>query len=158
MLDIGVCLKREYSQEVDLSSVWCADLVCTCSSTWSEWMLILWCCCYGYHSQELELPGPCHCHYGIGWTGLVLLLVLLWHSWTGLKLLLLLPLLLQIVPGCAFFASKVQLGPQGIAKVLPLGTMNDFEKEAMEAMLPELKAQIAKGIKFAQEPPTPKAA
>jgi malate dehydrogenase len=73
-------------------------------------------------------------------------------------LLLLLLVLLQIVPGCPYFASKVQLGPHGIAKVLPLGTMNDFEKEAMEAMLPELKAQIAKGIKFAQEPAAPKAA
>lgn len=34
-------------------------------------------------------------------------------------------------------------------QVMPLGSMNDFEKAAMEAMLPELKAQIQKGIDFA---------
>jgi hypothetical protein len=40
--------------------------------------------------------------------------------------------LLQIVPDCAFFATKVQLGPEGVSKVLPLGTMTDFEQQAMQ--------------------------
>ena len=32
-----------------------------------------------------------------------------------------------------------------------LGTLNDFEKAAMDAMLPELKTQIQKGIEFANK-------
>jgi len=63
----------------------------------------------------------------------------------------------DVVPGCAFFASRVQLGPQGVAKVHGLGDLNDFEKAALDAMLPELQAQIAKGIEFARSPPAPKA-
>jgi hypothetical protein len=50
----------------------------------------------------------------------------------------------QVVPGCPFFASKVQLGPDGVAQVLGLGTLNDFERRALDAMLPELKDQIQK--------------
>jgi malate dehydrogenase len=56
------------------------------------------------------------------------------------------------VPGCAFFASRVQLGPEGVAKVNGLGPLNDFEKAALDAMLPELKAQIEKGVQFASAP------
>lgn len=37
-----------------------------------------------------------------------------------------------------------------MAKVLGLGEMDEFEKKAFEAMLPELKGQITKGIEFAQ--------
>eukprot|EP00775_Hariotina_reticulata_P005942 gene5942-6181_t len=62
----------------------------------------------------------------------------------------------QVVPGCPFFASRVQLGPEGIAKVNGLGPLNDFEKAELEAMLPELKAQIEKGIAFAKNPPAKK--
>ena len=47
----------------------------------------------------------------------------------------------------------MQLGPEGVAKVNGLGSMNDFEKAAMEAMLPELKTQIEKGLAFAKNPP-----
>jgi len=47
-----------------------------------------------------------------------------------------------------FFASKVQLGPNGIEKVLPIGTLNDYEKKKLEELLPELKASIKKGVDF----------
>lgn len=53
--------------------------------------------------------------------------------------------LVQVVPGVPFFASKVLLGPQGVAKVLGVGEMDAFEKDAFEKMLPELKSQIQKG-------------
>eukprot|EP00879_Flechtneria_rotunda_P025202 GHRR01026770.1.p2 GENE.GHRR01026770.1~~GHRR01026770.1.p2 ORF type:complete len:134 (+),score=34.89 GHRR01026770.1:112-513(+) len=59
----------------------------------------------------------------------------------------------DVVPGCPFFASRVQLGPEGVVKVNGLGPLNDFEKQALEDMLPELKAQIEKGIHFAKNPP-----
>jgi malate dehydrogenase len=37
-----------------------------------------------------------------------------------------------------------------------LGPLNDFEKAELEAMLPELKTQIEKGIAFAKNPPAKK--
>lgn len=55
--------------------------------------------------------------------------------------------------GCAFFASRVQLGPEGVTKVFPLGALNEFEDAALKAMLPELKEQVDKGIAFAKNPP-----
>uniref|UniRef100_A0A7S3VRQ4 malate dehydrogenase n=2 Tax=Dunaliella tertiolecta TaxID=3047 RepID=A0A7S3VRQ4_DUNTE len=55
----------------------------------------------------------------------------------------------DVVPDCPFFASKVLLGPGGVAKVLPLGNMDAFEQACFDAMLPELKASIQKGIDFA---------
>jgi malate dehydrogenase len=58
---------------------------------------------------------------------------------------------LQVVPGVPFFASRVQLGPEGVAKINGLGPLNDFEKQALDAMLPELKAQIEKGLEFAKK-------
>jgi malate dehydrogenase len=63
----------------------------------------------------------------------------------------------DVVAGVPFFASRVQLGPQGVAKVNGLGELNAFEKAALDAMLPELKAQIDKGLEFARNPPAPKA-
>jgi malate dehydrogenase len=44
----------------------------------------------------------------------------------------------------------VQLGPEGVAKINGLGPLSDFEKQALDAMVPELKAQIEKGIAFAK--------
>jgi len=57
----------------------------------------------------------------------------------------------DVVPGVPFFASRVQLGPEGVAKVNGLGPLNDFEKQALDAMLPELKTQIEKGLAFAKQ-------
>lgn len=57
---------------------------------------------------------------------------------------------LQVVPGLPFFATRVQLGPEGVAKINGLGPLSDFEKQALDAMVPELKAQIEKGIAFAK--------
>ncbi|KAF6252452.1 NAD-dependent malate dehydrogenase [Scenedesmus sp. NREL 46B-D3] len=59
----------------------------------------------------------------------------------------------DVVPGAPFFASHVQLGPEGVAKVNGLGQLNEFEKAALDAMLPELKSQIEKGLAFAKNPP-----
>ncbi len=63
--------------------------------------------------------------------------------------------LMQVIPGLPFFASKVLLGPQGIAKVLGVGELDAFEKAALEAMLPQLKGEIAKGVEFVLSPPAP---
>jgi malate dehydrogenase len=50
-----------------------------------------------------------------------------------------------------FFSSKVRLGKNGVEEVFGLGPLSDFEKEGLEALKPELKASIEKGIKFARE-------
>jgi len=47
-----------------------------------------------------------------------------------------------------FFASKVRLGKNGVEEVLGLGPMTDFEKQGLEALKPELKSSIEKGIAF----------
>lgn len=56
----------------------------------------------------------------------------------------------QVVPGLPFFATRVQLGPEGVAKINGLGPLNDYEKAALDSMVPELKAQIEKGLAFAK--------
>ncbi|CDP05985.1 unnamed protein product [Coffea canephora] len=50
-----------------------------------------------------------------------------------------------------FFASKVRLGKNGVEEVLGLGPLSDYEKEGLEALKPELKSSIEKGIKFANQ-------
>ncbi|KAF3526693.1 hypothetical protein F2Q69_00046949 [Brassica cretica] len=50
-----------------------------------------------------------------------------------------------------FFASKVRLGKNGVEEVLDLGPLSDFEKEGLEALKPELKSSIEKGVKFANQ-------
>ncbi|WOH05893.1 hypothetical protein DCAR_0625316 [Daucus carota subsp. sativus] len=50
-----------------------------------------------------------------------------------------------------FFVSKVRLGKNGVEEVLGLGALSDYEKQGLEALLPELKSSIEKGIKFANQ-------
>jgi len=50
-----------------------------------------------------------------------------------------------------FFASKVTLGPEGVATVHDLGKLSDFEAEGVKKLLPDLKKQIAKGVEFASK-------
>jgi len=47
-----------------------------------------------------------------------------------------------------FFASKVTLGPEGVATVHGLGELSASEKAGVEKLLPDLKKQIAKGVAF----------
>lgn len=47
-----------------------------------------------------------------------------------------------------FFATKVRLGPNGAEEVLPFGDLSPFEKEGLEKLIPDLSAQVAKGIAF----------
>ncbi|KAK7388933.1 hypothetical protein VNO78_23761 [Psophocarpus tetragonolobus] len=52
-----------------------------------------------------------------------------------------------------FFASRVKLGRKGIEALIPsdLQGLSDYEQKALEALKPELKASIEKGIAFAQK-------
>ncbi|XP_028244978.1 malate dehydrogenase, glyoxysomal-like isoform X1 [Glycine soja] len=47
-----------------------------------------------------------------------------------------------------FFASKVRLGRGGVEEILPLGPLNDSERESLEKAKKELAASIEKGISF----------
>lgn len=46
---------------------------------------------------------------------------------------------------------QVRLGKNGVEEVLGLGALSDYEKQGLEALLPELKSSIEKGIKFANQ-------
>ncbi|KAL0320624.1 UNVERIFIED_CONTAM: Malate dehydrogenase, mitochondrial [Sesamum radiatum] len=50
-----------------------------------------------------------------------------------------------------FFASKVRLGKNGVEEVLGLGPLSDYEKQGLEALKPELKSSIEKGVAFVRD-------
>ncbi|PLW32211.1 hypothetical protein PCANC_18917 [Puccinia coronata f. sp. avenae] len=52
--------------------------------------------------------------------------------------------------GVEYFASNVELGPEGVGKILPIGSVSKEEQELINACLPELKKNIEKGVKFVQ--------
>jgi len=51
----------------------------------------------------------------------------------------------------AFFASPCKFGPDGVKEVLPFGKLSAYEQGWFDKMLPDLKAQIQKGIDFANK-------
>jgi malate dehydrogenase len=57
----------------------------------------------------------------------------------------------SVEPDLPFFASRVKLSTEGVETIHPVGSMSKYEKEALDAMKPELLASIEKGIKFANE-------
>jgi malate dehydrogenase len=44
----------------------------------------------------------------------------------------------------------VRVQKSGVTRIHPIGAMSDFEKAALDKMVPELKTSIDKGVKFAQ--------
>ena len=48
----------------------------------------------------------------------------------------------------AYFASPCKFGPDGVKEVLPFGTLSAYEQGWFDKMIPDLKAQIAKGVAF----------
>merc|ERR1712129_49099 len=48
-----------------------------------------------------------------------------------------------------FFASKVQLGPDGISEVFGIGEITAYEQEWLEKLKVELVGSIEKGVQFA---------
>ncbi|KAF7331055.1 malate dehydrogenase [Mycena venus] len=51
--------------------------------------------------------------------------------------------------GIDFFSSNVELGPNGVEKIHPLGELSAEEQKLLDACLPELKKNIEKGKAFA---------
>ena len=50
--------------------------------------------------------------------------------------------------GIEFFSSKVELGPNGVQKIHPVGEVDANETNLLEACMGDLKKNIAKGISF----------
>lgn len=50
--------------------------------------------------------------------------------------------------GIDFFASKVELGPNGVDKIFPIGAIDANEEKLVEACLADLKKNIDKGVAF----------
>ena len=55
--------------------------------------------------------------------------------------------------GIDFFASKVELGPNGVEKIHEVGKITEFEQKLLDVCLKDLKTNISKGVKFANENP-----
>ncbi|KAL9035798.1 MAG: hypothetical protein Q9180_004658 [Flavoplaca navasiana] len=55
--------------------------------------------------------------------------------------------------GIDFFASKVELGPNGVEKIHDVGKITPKEQELLDVCLKDLKGNIAKGVKFVKENP-----
>jgi len=51
-----------------------------------------------------------------------------------------------------FFSSRVELGPEGVVKIHPLGKITDAEQALVKAALPELASNIDKGVAFIDSP------
>ena len=59
----------------------------------------------------------------------------------------------DIVPGCEFFASTVELGPEGVVAVQPLSGLSMYEQDLLDVAIPDIQANIAKGKEFARGAP-----
>lgn len=56
--------------------------------------------------------------------------------------------------GIDFFSSRVELGPEGVKEIFPIGEIDANESKLMEACLGDLKKNIEKGVSFvAANPP-----
>jgi malate dehydrogenase len=50
-----------------------------------------------------------------------------------------------------YFTSKVVFGPDGVNKVLPVGTLNEYEEKRLEEAKAQLKTEIETGLKYAED-------
>jgi malate dehydrogenase len=55
--------------------------------------------------------------------------------------------------GIDFFSSKVELGPEGVSKIHPVGEVDAVEEKLLEACFADLKKNIEKGVAFVASNP-----
>lgn len=55
--------------------------------------------------------------------------------------------------GVEYFASNVELGPNGVEKIHPVGQITDHEQKLLDVCLKDLAGNINKGVKFVKENP-----
>ena len=53
--------------------------------------------------------------------------------------------------GIDFFSSKVELGPNGVEKIHPIGKVDAAEEKLIQACVADLKKNIEKGKKFVSQ-------
>ncbi|RUP48176.1 malate dehydrogenase, NAD-dependent [Jimgerdemannia flammicorona] len=51
-----------------------------------------------------------------------------------------------------YFAPKVDIGPQGVVKIHPLGPISSYEKRLLRIVSPVLKEEVKKGVSFVHRP------
>jgi len=56
----------------------------------------------------------------------------------------------SVMPGVTFFSSNVELGPNGVKTIHPLGKLSPYEEKLIAAAVPELATSIKKGVEFVQ--------
>ncbi|KAK9767396.1 Malate dehydrogenase, cytoplasmic [Basidiobolus ranarum] len=54
----------------------------------------------------------------------------------------------QEYDNCGYFAANVELGPEGVQKIHPVGEISEFEQKLLNEAIPQLKTNIQKGIQF----------
>lgn len=52
------------------------------------------------------------------------------------------------VEGCEYFSTNIELGPEGVEKIHPIGEISEYEKELIAKAVPELQKNITKGNNF----------
>ncbi|KAF2870453.1 lactate/malate dehydrogenase [Massariosphaeria phaeospora] len=55
--------------------------------------------------------------------------------------------------GCDYFASNVELGPNGVEKIHPVGQITDYEQKLLDACVVDLSKNIKKGVEFVKQNP-----
>ncbi|KAF2401944.1 malate dehydrogenase [Trichodelitschia bisporula] len=55
--------------------------------------------------------------------------------------------------GCDFFASNVELGPNGVEKIHPVGKITDYEQKLLDVAVGDLAKNIKKGVAWVKENP-----
>uniref|UniRef100_A0A7E4W3J0 Malate dehydrogenase n=1 Tax=Panagrellus redivivus TaxID=6233 RepID=A0A7E4W3J0_PANRE len=54
----------------------------------------------------------------------------------------------DVVKGVEYFSTPLELGPNGVEKILGYGKLSAYEESLVQAAVPELQKNIAKGVKF----------
>ncbi|KAK9674759.1 malate DEHYDROGENASE, NAD-dependent [Basidiobolus ranarum] len=49
---------------------------------------------------------------------------------------------------CEYFATNVELGKEGIAKIHAIGELSEFEQKLLAEAIPQIKANVQSGIQF----------
>jgi len=52
-----------------------------------------------------------------------------------------------------YFSTNVEIGPNGVEKIIPLGKLTEYESKLITAAVPELETNIEKGATFQKAPP-----
>ncbi|KAF2837296.1 malate dehydrogenase [Patellaria atrata CBS 101060] len=55
--------------------------------------------------------------------------------------------------GAIFFASNVELGPNGVEKIYPIGKITDYEQKLLDVAVKDLAGNIKKGVDFVKANP-----